>query len=237
MKYLRLSLLETLDEKRFQEAKQFPWMDIPNFLDKNAYQELVANMPDIANFEKTHNKPRAYGQLPHNRYTLEYRKGLNIPSCWESFISELKSKEYKSYLKRMFNIKNFDLRFHWHYSEGGGSISPHCDGENKVGSQLFYFNTSENWSKEWGGQTLVLMDKYGKHKCESAPDFSDFDEFFKAKSVDNNSFIFARTSMSWHGVQEITAPEGKFRKIFVVVIDKSSLYKKIKNIFVKQTGY
>ena len=35
----------------------------------------------------------------------------------------------------------------------------------------------------------------------------------------NRSLLFARDGNSWHGVQEIRCPPGKYRKVFIVVIN------------------
>lgn len=237
MKYLKNEYLDCISENKFQEAEQFPWMDIPNFLNDIKYKELSENMPNLELFKKDFNKARNYNQKPHDRYSLEYKKGIEIPLCWQEFIDELHSKEYIYFLKRMYKVKYLDIRFHWHYSKSGGSISPHCDGINKIGSQLFYFNSSSKWNEDWGGQTLVLIDSDNRFEWKSAPKFNEFDKIISAKSVDNNSFIFARTNNSWHGVKELVCPHGEIRKIFVVVIDKSSPLQKIKNFFLKKKGY
>jgi hypothetical protein len=48
---------------------------------------------------------------------------------------------------------------HWHYTPAGKSVSPHCDSFNKIGSQIFYFSTPEDWDRSWGGETVILDDK------------------------------------------------------------------------------
>ncbi len=47
--------------------------------------------------------------------------------------------------------------------------------------------------------------------------------------ADNNSFIFLRSGNSWHGVREVEAPEGHFRKAFIVVFEKAGLGARLLN--------
>ena len=66
--------------------------------------------------------------------------------------------------------------------------------------------------------TLVLDDG-GRFPRKSAPRFADFDHEFAAEGMGDRSFIFARGESSWHGVREISCPEGHFRRVFIVVVE------------------
>ena len=48
----------------------------------------------------------------------------------------------------------------------------------------------------------------------------DFDRAIDSTAMGNYSFLFVRNGNSWHGVREITCPEGHYRKVFIVVIRK-----------------
>jgi hypothetical protein len=39
------------------------------------------------------------------------------------------------------------------------------------------------------------------------------------ETMDNRSVIFGRKSNSWHGVRAINAPEGRLRKVFILVYE------------------
>ena len=54
-------------------------------------RSLSENLPDIAQFETVFGKPRAHGQQSHDRYTLEYRTGLDLAVCWREFVAELEA--------------------------------------------------------------------------------------------------------------------------------------------------
>ena len=91
----------------------------------------------------------------------------------------------------MLGRRFFSLRFHWHYTPNGCSISPHCDSKTKFGSHIFYFNTAADWDPAWGGQT-VLLDDGGRLTPKSAPRFEDFDRVITAETLGNRSLLFAR---------------------------------------------
>jgi Rps23 Pro-64 3,4-dihydroxylase Tpa1-like proline 4-hydroxylase len=129
---------------------------------------------------------------------------------------------------RLFNARKINLRFHWHYTPNGCSVSPHTDSVREHGSQLFYFNSDDDWDPAWGGDTLVLDDG-GRLKFETAPSFEDFGKEIAAKSIGNYSLIFQRTRHSWHAVREILCPEERVRRVFIVVVNPENLYRTIRD--------
>ena len=141
MTYLNFSALEAISPQSFQETKPYPWMNPSGLLTDWGYQRLVETLPDVSMFEKRFGVKRAHGQKSHDRYTLEYRKGLSLPPHWEQFLAELQGDAYSNFLKRLFGVKSLELNFHWHYTPNGCSVSPHCDAKHKLGSHIFYFNT------------------------------------------------------------------------------------------------
>lgn len=227
MKFLNETALQKIHREEFARAKPYPWLNPQGLLTEEGYKALVENAPPIELFTKNFGVQRGYGQKSHDRYTLTYKPGLSLPLEWQEFVNELLGKEYQEFIMRVFGKEKFNLQFEWHYSMRGCSVSPHSDGERKIGTHIFYLNTLEDWREEWDGQTLVLVDRKGK-KEYSAPDFSDFDEIIVPKALGNWSFIFAKTKNSWHGVRELTSPPEVVRKIFSITIDSiPSLQKKI----------
>ena len=101
----------------------------------------------------------------------------------------------------------------------GGEVSPHCDSKGKIGSQIFYLNTGDDWQRDWGGETVVLDDG-GRIGPDNAPAFEDFDAEYPAETADNRSLLFGRRGNSWHGVRRIDCPEGYYRKVFIVVFEE-----------------
>jgi hypothetical protein len=79
-------------------------------------------------------------------------------------------------------------------------------------------NDDSDWQEDWGGQTVILNDN-GRFSAQSSPQFDDFDEEIAAQTMNNRSLIFGRRGNSWHGVREISCPEGAFRKVFIIVYE------------------
>jgi hypothetical protein len=124
-------------------------------------------------------------------------------------------------------VPDLELRFHWHWATTGNSVSPHCDRKRKLGSHIFYLNTEDDWDPAWGGETIVLDDG-GRFTRNSAPEFEDFDHAIHANALGNRSFIFTRLGNSWHGVEEIRCPEGAYRKVFIAVINRPRLARRVR---------
>jgi len=218
--YLNPDKLQHLDEAAFQTAHPFPWTNPADLLTESGYRELKDNLPALSLFRSVFGKPRKYGQRSHDRYALEWQPDLALPGPWRDFIEELRGPGYRAFLRRMIGHDRFDLHFHWHYTPTGCSVSPHCDAAWKLGSHIFYFNTEHDWAPEWGGETLVLDDD-GRFSPKSAPDFGDFDRVYATESLGNRSLLFVRSGNSWHGVKPVRCPQDRLRKVFIVVINRS----------------
>jgi hypothetical protein len=216
LKFIDIETLKSIDIPDFRSAEPFPWINPRGFLTEAGLQTLTANMPDLALFESSFDTARKSDQAEHQRYILEYQKGLEISPVWDEFVSELLSPVYRDFVTQLLGTKHIQLRMHWHYTPNGCDVSPHCDSQLKLGSQIFYLNTKENWDAEWGGQT-VLLDDNGRFETYSAPGFDDFDREWVAETMDNRSIIFGRRGNSWHGVRTINAPEGALRRVFILV--------------------
>ena len=212
MKYLNTEFIENIDVNAFRNERPYPWMNPRGFLTDSGFEELAANMPDVSLFSAFFGKQRKYGQQSHDRYVLEYADGIDIPECWQAFVDELRSDLYRNLVAKLLGRGHFKIRFHWHYTPAGCSISPHCD------SQIFYMNTRADWNPEWGGETVILDDG-GRFGLETSPTFEEFDRQFAADTMDNRSIIFGQQGNSWHGVREITCPEDALRKVFIVVYE------------------
>lgn len=219
-KYLNEEKLQALDPKDFHTRKPYPWLNEQGLLTDEGHARLVATLPDVSIFDKLFGVTRSHGQMPHDRYSLDYRDDLPIAQEWKDFVGELRSDLYMDFLRRMYGEDDIDVGYHWHYTPNGCSVSPHCDARRKLGSHIFYFNTPEDWKPEWGGETLILDDG-GRFDTGSAPGFDDFDDVIASNAQGNSSLLFARKEHSWHAVRPIQAPEGKFRKVFIVVANKN----------------
>jgi hypothetical protein len=222
MTYLDYERLEALDPTAFQATRPYPWVNPEGLLTDAGYQRLLTALPDVSRFRADFGNPRSHGQVPHDRYSLDYHKGLEVSAPWREFISELRGPRYRRFLWRMFGRRFLWLSFYWHYTPNGCSVSPHCDAKRKLGSHIFYFNTPSDWDPAWGGQTLILDDS-GRFERASAPQFEDFEHVITPEALGNRSLLFARREKSWHGVREVRCPGDALRKVFIVVIDDWAL--------------
>lgn len=227
-KYLDFEKLEAIDPAGFRATKPYPWINPGRLLTDEGYECLLNNMPDVALFEKKFGYERIAGQKPHDRYSLEYTSSTPVPAPWKEFIGELCSDRYRNAIVRLYDAKKINFRFHWHYTPNGCSVSPHTDSVREHGSQLFYFNSEEEWDPAWGGHTLVLDDG-GQLEFGSAPAFDDFLSEISAECLGNHSLIFQRTAHSWHAVREIQCPEGRMRRVFIVVANPENAYRRIRD--------
>ena len=217
MSYLNHDFINRFDPRTFREADPYPWMNPEGMLTDAGYRELVANMPDMSLFTPSFGVQRKYGQQSHERYILEYVDGLELPACWQTFVDELRGDVYRQFITDLLGRGQFRFRFHWHYTPRACSVSPHCDARGKLGSQIFYLN-DDDWDTAWGGETVILDDK-GRFSAQSSPDWEDFDTAVPAETAGNRSLIFGRRGNSWHGVRELTCPEGAYRQVFIVVFE------------------
>jgi hypothetical protein len=216
--YLDRERMNELNSTAFREATPFPWVNPTGFLTDTGYQRLVETLPDLLLFERTFGYKRTAGQQSHDRYRLAYRPDLPVAEPWHALAKELLGEEYRGFLERMLGRGSFRLKLHWHYTPRGCSVSPHCDGRRRLGNHIFYFNINDDWDPTWGGSTLILDDG-GRFKRKSAPRFENFDRILIADALGNHSLLFACRHHSWHGVRELTCPEQKMRKVFIIAID------------------
>lgn len=232
--YLDPDALAAIDRAAFRAREPYPWVNPAGLLTDEGFGRLLESIPDIAGFEKVFGKPRKYGQRSHDRYVLEWRDGLELPDPWREFVDELRGETYRSFLDALLATR-VELRFHWHYTPSGCEVSPHCDSKHKLGSHIFYFNSSKDWDPSWGGETL-LLDDGGRFHSDSNPDFDDFERVVAAEALDNRSLIFLRKGDSWHGVRELRCPEGRFRKAFIVVFERPDLVSRARRLLSGKRG-
>ena len=228
IRYIDFDVLEAIDTDEFRTRKPYPYSNPENLLTQEGWEALRNNMPELSLFEQSFGYRRVANQQPHDRYSLEYHEGLAVPTPWMEFIAELRGDRYRNNIARLLNAKNPEFRFHWHYAPNGCSVSPHCDSQREHGSHLFYFNSEEDWDPSWGGETLVL-DGGGTMDPLSSPAFEDFENIITCNSMGNASAILERSERGWHGVKPINCPADRMRKIFIVVVNPSNLYWKVRD--------
>src|SRR5262245_54549253 len=225
--FIDCEVLRAFDTDGFENRVPFPWHNPHGFLTAESFRALYDEFPPLELFEYHNNIRRDHGQRPHNRYYLAYENSIyhkgeesgvvrndQLPPSWQRFMHELEtSGEYHDFIRRALGVPAFSPRYAWHVGSSGSEVSPHLDVSKKLGTHIFYFNTSDGWDPEWGGATLVL----GSKRTEAMnPDFSDFGTCEAAGIVNNRSFLFKNTPNAWHGVSALTCPPGSYRRLFNV---------------------
>lgn len=204
LQYLNPAVLDAIDPVEFDAQQPYPWINPRSFIRDEKFRELLHTMPAISQFRAFFGKQRKHGQASHDRYTLDYEDGMQLAPAWQRLVDELRGESYRKFVCSMLNVSHVRFRFHWHFTPNGGEVSPHCDSKGKIGSQIFYLNSEDDWRWDWGGETVVLDDG-GKIGPENAPAFEDFVAEYPAETRDNRSLIFGRRGNSWHGVRVSTA--------------------------------
>lgn len=227
--------LGAIPTERFRNAHPYPWLNAEGVLSAEAFDVLRQNMPRVDQMKASFGRKRAHGQTPHDRYSLEYHTGLDVHPAWHQLVGEFNGPVYQDWLARLFDTRRFHLTYHWHFAPRGASVSPHCDAKRKIGSHIFYFNSPDEWSADWGGETVILDDG-GRFSRASAPDFDDFDQAWPADAMGNRSLLFQRQGNSWHGVRELSCPEGRLRKVFIIVVNADTLGGRLRRLFHRPDG-
>jgi hypothetical protein len=143
MTYLDVKRLQTIDPAPFRVQTPYPWVNPAGLLTDAGYDRLRETLPDVSLFTSHFGETRVYGQQNHDRFSLSYRDDLPVGAPWKAFVAELRGTDYQTFLRRPIGARSFELSFVWHYTPQGCSVSPHCDSKRKLGSHIFYFNTSK----------------------------------------------------------------------------------------------
>jgi hypothetical protein len=262
--FINYDLLKTFQVDTFKSQLPFPWHNFHQLLTPIGFQLLYQDFPSIELFEKHAGIQRGYGQRPHNRYYLAYEKSIyrgagntqgiitedaqgvvnhqHLPKTWQMFLEELETSSiYMQFIKSLFDVSEYKVRYAWHMGITNSEVSPHSDSSDKIGTHIFYFNTSQDWYPAWGGSILVLGNKLSN---VGNPEFEDFGTATSVQITDNHSFLFKNNSHAWHGVKPLTCPEGKYRRLFNIIFEfppnstprkKSALFR-IQSIAKKMIG-
>lgn len=222
MEYLNRESIQSLSSKDFKDRKPYPWLQINNILTADGYELLRRTLPPIELFERQVGVPRPHGLAPHDRYLLHFRTDTRLEQPWREFIDELKGPVYKTFLRQMLGVHTFIPTFEWYYTWEGCGIPPQCDAPRRLATQLFYFNTEEDWQPAWGGQILIL-DSKERFSPDTEPGFEQFNVSASVEALGNGSLLLQRTPHSWHGVRPLACPPDKLRRLFIVTVNVPGL--------------
>ena len=77
MKYLDDKALNAIDSAAFLRVKPYPFINPEGLLTAEGFRNLIDNLPGIEVLEPFFGHQRSHGQLPHDRYNLEYTDSLS----------------------------------------------------------------------------------------------------------------------------------------------------------------
>ena len=192
-----------------------PHANFVDFIQPKYYRGLLKLFPTDDLFKDEFPEERKHGQRPHCRrffcigetqgskyfddYLLEPNK---LPPIWQNFIMTIyNSGQYKSFIRRALDCKDFKFRFDFHRTRGGLDVSPHIDSLGKIGSHLFYFMPDE-WTDLSGGKTIFYL---GKKVNKMNPEPKDFKKSVTTSVIGNRSCLFKNVEDGWHGVTQVNS--------------------------------
>ncbi|HMW00002.1 MAG TPA: 2OG-Fe(II) oxygenase [Acidobacteriota bacterium] len=232
--FLNSDRLQQIHLTTMRGQQPCPWVLFHQLITPDGFEQLCQDFPSLDWFEKHQDQPRKSNQRPHNRYYLAYQQSFfsyqkartsafikhsQLALSWQTLIEELQQPQYLQFLTHFFGTSAFQLQFSWHIGLTGSEVSPHCDWVGKLGTHLFYFNTSQEWSESWGGELIFLSNK---QTDVPNPDFEDFETHQALPFLDNRSTLFQNNPSAWHGVRPLTCPEGNYRRLFNVIATRLS---------------
>ena len=87
MKYLNREVLEGLSAEKFKKAQPYPFAHIDYTLTAEGYEALRTSLPAVETFDRHEGMKRGHGQMPHNRFMLHYKAGLELPKRGRSSLA------------------------------------------------------------------------------------------------------------------------------------------------------
>jgi len=213
------------------DSHPFDHIYIENFFEKNLYDNILSNIPDINSFKnitETGNVGKNYSQ---ERYVLSLKKDLhNLPesqqSFWNNFNNAFSSKEFWEAISLKFKEtlkKRFSSLTKKELETLGKSpkiscgtllvkdftkyrLGAHTDAIEKIFSLLFYL-PKNNDLKKIGTSLYKPFNQIEEERIDIHFDKYETEKRFeKIKTCEykrNSVFIFARTNYSYHGVEEV----------------------------------
>ena len=175
---------------------KFSWALFSNVIKTEVMQELSPCYPS----EGYTRSERRVGPKKHYAFNLLKLVEHNIYSPpsniiidpkWKILADNLMSNEYADILGETLkiNLKNALINIGFYRFDTMDWVAPHIDNEDKLVTQIFYFNSL--WSNAWGGQFKLLKNQ------------NPLSEFFAVPPLASFSVAIARSDCAWHMVSSI----------------------------------
>lgn len=201
-----------INYEAFQKLKlyhhPFDWGFSDKLIKPKYKEDLIKSFPSDTYLACTsHREDKSYSMQQRSIPRNEHERLQLLTPLWHNLINEILSKRYIDFLSILSgldlktNIIEINL---WKYSAGNW-LSPHTDKENKVFTQLFYFN--KTWTEAWGGALRILNS-------------SNEEDYYKQIFPGPCSSVFLkRCSNSWHAVSLQNSNES--RNVLQIVFNKA----------------
>lgn len=172
------------------------WGLFSNLIKPNVLDRLRAHYPTEGyvrflrdSGDKKHYSFNLLKLVEHNTFVAENH--ASIHSQWRELARQFMTKEYADRLgeRLQINLHNTLISIGFYRFDHRDWVSPHIDNEDKVVTQIFYFNPY--WSHEWGGYFKLLESQDVGSENFAIPPLSSF------------SVAIARTENAWHMVSPI----------------------------------
>jgi hypothetical protein len=149
--------------------------------------------------------------------------GLDKPS-----FAKRMSKRWKAYRRDSPQPHFPRLKSRFEFSSmpvTGGSIRPHSDAPAKVITMVIPMLRENEWRREFGGGTSVVMPKDRRRAFNLVNSYMDFDEVDCLRTYPfepNQCLVFVKTYNSWHAVWPMTGNDPSIlRRTLTINIESS----------------
>lgn len=200
--------------RSFVETQPYTWAAPSEVLDSHSATLLADSYPMQA-LVRTQRAPsegdKSYSMLTST--ILNESDGTcdisQIDGIWRSLYDELVAPSYRRVIGEMLEIDLTDSQLELRLSAypPSGWLSPHTDRDDKLVSQIYYFNRT--WDAAWGGTFNVLeASDAGVPSASIAP-------------LLGMSVLFVRSDSSWHSVSPVHPDTDQVRKTLLVHFTKA----------------
>ncbi len=203
----------------------YPYLWAEGVIPKEFYAELIRNIPNISHFSSSERYPRRYAlDLASNELNQLSSTQLRF---WSEVIRIFQNDDFMNAIIQKFrpDLKgsrpNLQSSLHLIRDQSNYSIGPHTDLPSKVITLLFYLPATEN-QKHLG--TSIYVPKTRGFICKTGAHypFHGFDKTLTVPFLPNSVFGFARSDVSFHGVESTEEHEMERRLLIYTIWLKKS---------------
>ncbi len=221
----------------------FPTAYIKDAFSQEVWRRLASKWPDNKYFQKEIpglglRRTFSGKDDPRNRRDVRCRKVAdnyvryvyNPSSPWQDVYKTVKRKSFikevldacgQAGIKLPHQPEDLSSRFEFvHTPAIAGKWLPNTLNRRNVLTLLFPFDL--DWDLEWGGEIETLEAKEDRLRYNWNGEVASFHQFHGKKSyriARGDGLLIVKTHDSWHGMNQLSGPEGVWQKMVRVFID------------------